>query len=830
VILTGEGWTPGDEASVHVVDPAGDHWLVAQATVAPDGTFIAAFLLPPDLGLSDASSVGVTASSAATGHRVSTLLTVVAREETNTPPPTTDANPTPAETPTAPSEQTPPAPPTVRATPTPAMLTWRGEYYSNAYLGGAPALMRDDAGVDFVWGAGAPAGLPADAFSARWTRTAAFEAGTYRFYALSDDGVRVWLDGVLIIDRWHDAPSATYTVDRMVTAGTHTLRVEYFENGGAAQIRFWWELAGDSPQWRGEYFSAPAPVGSPTLVRNDPAIDFHWGYSAPAAGLPADGFSARWTSSLWFDEAVYRYYATVDDGVRLYVDDMLVIDSWQDGGRRELTKDWKLPAGPHAVRVEYYERSGEALIRLWWEKVGWYPDWRGEFWSNRSLSGAPTCVRNDGAVDFNWERGSPAAGLPVDGFSARWRRSAQFDGATYRFHVLVDDGARLYVDDQLIIDTWQDGGRREVTRDHAVTRGTHDLRVEYYEHTGEARIHVWWEKVSPSYPDWKGEYWPNRTLDGKPALVRNDKNIDFHWSSGAAAPGLPTDGFSARWSRRVSFERGAYRFYAWADDGIRVYLDGKLLLDEWGDGNADEVYVVDLNLAGQKTVIVEYYERSGEALAKFWWKRVGDWPTPRPTVTPTATPTSTPKPTVTPTAEPTATPTATPQPTPTPTATPEPELAGARINEIFPVPGQEGAVDEPDEWIELHNPGPVSADLSGWFLDDGEGGSEPYGMPDGTVLQPGAFLVLPGRTTGLVLDDSGDTVRLLNPEGMVVVDTVSFGELAPNASYSRDEDGLWHADWPPSPGLPNHPEPASARASVGQPLVDSPLVLGRFPR
>ena len=79
-----------------------------------------------------------------------------------------------------------------------------------------------------------------------------------------------------------------------------------------------------------------------------------------------------------------------------------------------------------------------------------------------------------------------------------------------------------------------------------------------------------------------------------------------------------------------------------------------------------------------------------------------------------------------------------------------------------------------------------------------------YRIPDAVVLQPGAFAVFGGRETGIVLDDSGDTVRLPAPEGPVV-DAITFGPLAPNASYSRGEDGTWPTDWPPSPGRPNVP-------------------------
>lgn len=164
---------------------------------------------------------------------------------------------------------------------------------------------------------------------------------------------------------------------------------------------------------------------------------------------------------------------------------------------------------------------------------------------------------------------------------------------------------------------------------------------------------------------------------------------------------------------------------------------------------------------------------------------------------------------MTPTVEPTATPTA----EPTATATPVP-TSDVLLNEIMPLPAQDGIVDEIEEWVELYNGGAEPVDLSGWFLDDGPGGSEPYRMPEGTVIRAGGFLLLHGGTTGVVLDEAGDKVRLLDAAGEVV-DAVAFGQLLPNASYSRDEFGMWHDDWPPSPGSPNAPSGAPPVAETG---------------
>ena len=66
------------------------------------------------------------------------------------------------------------------------------------------------------------------------------------------------------------------------------------------------------------------------MVRNDQAINFDWGYDAPVAGLAADEFSVRWTRTVNFAAGYYRISVRADDGVRLWLDDGLLIDRWED--------------------------------------------------------------------------------------------------------------------------------------------------------------------------------------------------------------------------------------------------------------------------------------------------------------------------------------------------------------------------------------------------------------------------------------------------------------------------------------------------------------------
>jgi hypothetical protein len=278
-----------------------------------------------------------------------------------------------------------------------------------------------------------------------------------------------------------------------------------------------------------------------------------------------------------------------------------------------------------------------------------YPDWKGAYWDNMEMDGEPVLVQNEGQIDFDWGAGAAAAGLPVDNWSAQWTRQVTWDAGTYRFEAIVDDGVRLWVDEDLVLQSWQDGGARKITGEYDFDGQSHKLRVEYYERGGLAEMRLSWEQISgvtptptstptptptatptpgptpfptpdPSYPDWKGSYWTNMELRGTPRLVQNEGQIDFDWGTGSAAAGLPADQFSARWERWVDFEPGTYFFSAQADNGIRVYLDGELLIDEWFS-NGQIVYTVERELSGEHYVYVEYYDNGGPALVRFEWEK-----------------------------------------------------------------------------------------------------------------------------------------------------------------------------------------------------------------
>ena len=385
-----------------------------------------------------------------------------------------------------------------------ADANWTARYWNNKTLAGDPTLTRSESSVDYDWADNAPAaGVNKDLFSARWTKVINFPASdTYRFNITMDDGMRLYVDGILIIDSWWDSQVHSLSSDRYMNAGDHEVRIEYYDAGGKAVARFsYFQLGSPVPQtfagWRAEYFNNMSLFGNPVLVRDESKLDYDWGTGAPGAGVPADGFSARWTRTFYMDGGRYQFVATADDGVRLWVNGVLLVDQWHDAGVMSYMAEIDLPAGNIPVRIEYFENQGGAIARFGYQRLsgGSAMGWYGEYFNNRDLSGSPTMVRNDGQINFDWKNLAPGGNVGSDNFSVRWTRSMSFSAGRYRFSLTSDDGARAWVNGQLILNNWSDHKPQTVIVDIDLPSGYLPMQVEYYEHTGDAQVSFSWSLV-----------------------------------------------------------------------------------------------------------------------------------------------------------------------------------------------------------------------------------------------------------------------------------------------------------------------------------------------
>lgn len=259
--------------------------------------------------------------------------------------------------------------------------------------------------------------------------------------------------------------------------------------------------------------------------------------------------------------------------------------------------------------------------------------WDAYYYNSKDLSGSVShhATISDRYLFRNWGIGSPNAVVPVDNWSARFVREFNLPGGTYRFHCQHDDGCRILINGTTILDAWWDSSFAGHDWTGTLTPGHYEVKVEYYDQGGDARLDAWWQGPGflplypPCQPDaWCGEYWGNKTLSGLPPLTKHEGTgfLNVGWGMGSPGYDLPSDNFSARFTRTLPFACGLYRFHVTADDGDRFYIDDVLKLDEWtfkGQYTTD----VDVQLTeGNHTLSVDYYENGGDTAMRLSWDQL----------------------------------------------------------------------------------------------------------------------------------------------------------------------------------------------------------------
>ena len=263
-----------------------------------------------------------------------------------------------------------------------------------------------------------------------------------------------------------------------------------------------------------------------------------------------------------------------------------------------------------------------------------------EYYSNRFLSGEPVLTREESEVNFDWGFGSPDSTVPVENFSARFVKDEFFQAGEYEFSVIADDGVRVLIDGNLLINGWVDQPATTYKQNIDLNEGFHEIKVEYYENTQNAVVILDWGLINdnppppPSDGSFLAEYW-NTSGDPSPSVpvVAPEFSevvdlVDFDWSGGSPNPLINTDDFVARFSKEATFEDGEYLFSTTSDDGVRVYIDGELVIDKWIDQAPTYNAASKIMAAGTHEIVVEYYERGGGAVMRFDYELLDTTPPP----------------------------------------------------------------------------------------------------------------------------------------------------------------------------------------------------------
>ena len=422
--------------------------------------------------------------------------------------------------------------------------------------------------------------MQTDNFSVRWSgQVLAPVTGTYTFTTTSDDGVRLYVNGQLLIDNWTDhgviQNSATIA---LVADQRYDIRMDFYDHGQLATARLSWAYPGQTvqvvPQW--VLYPAPAVNQPPTVDAGaDKTITLPSGAAlsgiARDDGLPGPALTTTWskisgredsaggtvtfanpnapvTTATFGADGIYVLRLTVSDGAVTVSDDVTITvnpapPNSRAGGQRGPRRDH------HAAVV------GDA---------------DGHRDRRRTAGAAGTAVEE---LDESQRPGN----RDLRELRRALSTSATFSAAgTYVLRLTVSDSVLSSSDDVT------------VTVNPAPANG---LTARYYRDPGSGAHFA--------------------TL----VLTRVDPTVNFTWGTAAPAAGVTADNFSVRWTGRVQAPvSGTYRFTTVSDDGIRLWVNGVQVINNWTDHAATTNTSAAITLtAGVKyTITLEFYEKGGQ--------------------------------------------------------------------------------------------------------------------------------------------------------------------------------------------------------------------------
>jgi hypothetical protein len=426
------------------------------------------------------------------------------------------------------------------------------------------------------------------------------------------------------------APNAQSTTATLTVAGIYTIRLSAFD--GEATTNDDVVVTVDPPAGSGtgllaQYFNdAGSGIDFTALVltRTDPTVDFDWASAAPDLQVQADNFSVRWSGQVMAPvTGSYTFTTTSDDGVRFYLNRQLVIDNWTDHLVTQNSAIVALAAGQrYDIRMDYYDRATLATARLSWAYPGQSTQIVPQWVLYPSLpvnqppamnAGVDQTINLPAVASLNGTAQDDGLPSPAN-LTTAWSKISgreDSDGGTVAFanpnapvttatfgasgiyvlRLTVSDGAVTVSDDVTIM-----------VNPVAVVGTGNGLLGEYFNDPNNGSHFV--------------------------TLVRGrlDPTVNFDWASAAPVTGVSIDNYSVRWTGQVQAPvSGSYNFTTSADDGVRLWVGGQLLIDNWVDQavTTRTSAAVVLVAGSLYAVRMEYYEHTGLATAKLLWAYPG---------------------------------------------------------------------------------------------------------------------------------------------------------------------------------------------------------------
>ena len=389
----------------------------------------------------------------------------------------------------------------------------------------------------------------------------------------------------------YTAPS-TITTQQTVTV-TATSQADPSKSG-TATVTLMPPATGGTAGLVGQYFGDKT-LSNPLATRVDPTINFNWGTGPPHPQVPAGMYSVRWTGQVRANfSQTYTFYTVSNDGVRLWVNNQMLINNWSDHAATENAGSIALQAGQwYPITIEYYQSGGTAQISL-----------------SYASPSTPKQIIPSGELSSN----PPQAPIAV---SVSPTVSTRGPSQTQQFTATVTGTSNTAVAWSLSpsIGTISTNGLytapASITTQQAVTviarsqanssaSGTATVTLAPPPASGTAGL--------------VGQYFGGKDLTN-PLATRVDPTVNFNWGTGAPHPQVPAGMYSVRWTGQVraNFSQ-TYTFYTVSNDGVRLWVNNQLLINNWTDHVATENSGSLTLQAGQwYPIVLEFYQSGGTA-------------------------------------------------------------------------------------------------------------------------------------------------------------------------------------------------------------------------
>lgn len=539
------------------------------------------------------------------------------------------------------------------------------EYYDKADLTKLK-VRRTDANINFDWGKKSPVpSVSADDFSVRWTGYIVPRyTETYRFYTLTDDGVRLWINGQLIIDHWKEQSATEREGKIALEAGkAYSIKMEYYEHKQQAVAKLYWSSNKQVKQIvPKECLFTTAPDTTPPSKPANLSATFVSGtsvlltWSASTDNTSTQGYEvyrdnkkiADTVETKYTDQGLqagksYTYYVKAYDKAKNLSEasnpvSIVIPTPGQNTSTRSIDLSPYFNEDAYSYDTNRndgnFDGSGSTYSADLLKPQLTHDDT--QYILGPMQNGAKNSIRCNGqTIDLP---DNPYLSLRLAAAATNGDKSGVFrinytDGTYTDVPVTLADWCTKNTAGQKII--FSAGHRHNGEKDQA----TVNYIFAYYLTPVSGKtvtsltlpnakdIHVLAVSLlsAAASPSGKGngltgEYFSSMNLSNL-KVTRIDPQINFDWGTGQPTDKIGADNFSVRWSGYIEPKYSEnYTFYTLSDDGVRLWVDDRLIINQWSDHSATEHSGV-IRLTGNKKykIKLEYYENKTYATIQLMW-------------------------------------------------------------------------------------------------------------------------------------------------------------------------------------------------------------------